>query len=372
MQNAQGGAGQRIDVLIVTAVPEEYAAVLAVDTGALEGRPWEARKASTGLEIRVRPFAAVGGGVLWIAVTQALGMGGVEAVSAAGQLLPELGVRCLAMCGVCAGWRGKVALGDVIIADRMWTYDTGKVKVEVDAKGRRSERERGDTTMFLLKPASWTQDAERFVVDPAAGWLAARPRSYEAQGDWVLERVLVGVDPVADVDSQEKCADFDAVLARLWKKKLLEDGTLKLTKAGRKHIERVLLRHRRKLPEPAAFRTHVGPIASGSKVVEDAGIFERLSASVRKVLGLEMEAAAIGALAHARGLAYAVVMKGVMDHADPDKSDNFKAFAAQASAECLIAFVRAHLPTVEDGEDEVLVRARRRCRSPRRRGQRRC
>jgi nucleoside phosphorylase len=296
----------------------------------------------------------VGGGVLWIAVTQALGMGGVEAVSAAGQLLPEHGVRCLAMCGVCAGRRGEVALGDVIIADRMWTYDTGKLKVDVDAEGRRSEHERGDMTMFLLKPAPWTQDAQRFVVDPAAGWLAARPRSYEAQGDWVLERVLVGVDPVADVDSQVRCADFNAVLARLWKTKLLEDGTLTLTEAGRKHIERVLLLHRRKLPEPAAFRTHVGPIASGSKVVEDAGIFERLSTPVRKVLGLEMEAAAIGALAHARGLDYAVVMKGVMDHADPDKSDNFKAFAARASAECLIAFVRAHLPA-GDGEDEVLV-----------------
>ena len=37
-------------------------------------------------------------------------------------------------------------------------------------------------------------------------------------------------------------------------------------------------------------------------------------------------------------------MKAVMDHADPDKSDNFKAFAARASAECLIAFLRQHLP----------------------------
>jgi hypothetical protein len=48
-------------------------------------------------------------------------------------------------------------------------------------------------------------------------------------------------------------------------------------------------------------------------------------------------------------------MKGVMDHADPDKSDNFKKFAARASAECLIAFVRAHLPIEGDAEDKVLV-----------------
>src|SRR5579862_9003424 len=108
---------QRIDVLLVTAVPDEYAAVLAVDTGAADGTTWEARTASTGLELRVRPFVAADGGLLWVAVTQGLGMGGVEAVSAAAQLVPELHVRCLAMCGVCAGRRGDVALGDVIIAD---------------------------------------------------------------------------------------------------------------------------------------------------------------------------------------------------------------------------------------------------------------
>lgn len=108
-------AMQRVDVLIVTAIREEYAAVRAVDTGAVAGSAWEARTAPTGLEMRVRPFVAAGGGVLWVAVTQALGMGGVEAVSACAQIVAAYQVRCLAMCGVCAGRRGEVALGDVII-----------------------------------------------------------------------------------------------------------------------------------------------------------------------------------------------------------------------------------------------------------------
>jgi hypothetical protein len=42
---------QRIDVLIVTAVADEYAAVLAVDTGAAEGTAWEERTASTGARL---------------------------------------------------------------------------------------------------------------------------------------------------------------------------------------------------------------------------------------------------------------------------------------------------------------------------------
>ena len=93
----QAGAGQRIDVLIVTAIREEYAAVRAVDTGALPGSTWEARTAPTGLEIRVRPFTAAGGGTLWIAVTQALGMGEMEAVAVCAPLVATYQVRCLAM-----------------------------------------------------------------------------------------------------------------------------------------------------------------------------------------------------------------------------------------------------------------------------------
>ena len=81
--------------------------------------------------------------------------------------------------------------------------------------------------------------------------------------------------------------------------------------------------------------------------MEDAEIFPLLADGVRKVLGVEMEAAAISALAHVQQLPYAVVMKAVMDHADPNKSDNFKPFAARASAECLIEFLRKHLPPRE-------------------------
>jgi hypothetical protein len=31
------------------------------------------------------------------------------------------------MCGICAGYREKVALGGVIVADLLWTYDEGKI-----------------------------------------------------------------------------------------------------------------------------------------------------------------------------------------------------------------------------------------------------
>lgn len=327
----------RIDVLIVTAVPEEYAAVTAVHTGAAPSTTWQT---PAGQPYAVRDFE-VGGGVLRIAVTQALGMGGAHAAIASADLIEQHDVRCLAMCGV-------------IIADRVWQYDTGKRKAQT-VKGKRVVKEQGDIEMHRLHPPEWKLAAERFELDRSAPWLQQRPRSYEAQGDWVLERLLRGADPLSDAESKTKCADLEPVLARLWKLKLLKNKKLELTAAGRKHIEHVLLVNRGELPEPKRMEVRVGPIASGNKVIADDEIFALLSDSVRKVLGVEMEAAAIGALAWAKGLPYSVVMKAVMDHADTDKSDNFKAFAAMASAEVLIAFVRQNVPPRATGEDPILT-----------------
>src|SRR5262249_46309409 len=93
----------------------------------------------------------------------------------------------------------------------------------------------------------------------------------------------------------------------------------------------------------------------GNQVMQDDEIFARLSASVRKVLGVEMEAAAVGALAYTAELEYSVVMKAIMDHADADKSDNFKPFAARASAECLLAFVKQHVPPRATQDDPILT-----------------
>ena len=339
------------DVLIVTAVPEEHQAVL--DAGGGESN-WSHETGPMNLSVAFLDLGTEGGGSLTIAVTQALGMGGPSAVIAAATALKEYEVRCLAMCGVCAGRRGDVALGDVIIADRVWQYDAGKHKAGT-VDGRRVVEDQQDVEMYRLHPPAWKQAAERFQIDPKATWLSLRPRSYEEQGDWILERVLHGADPVADAESKTRCADLDRALARLWKMGLLADGTLELTEKGRKHIQRVLLVNRNALPEPKPLRVHVGPIATGNQVMQDDKVFERLAASVRKVLGLEMEAAAIGALAYTAGLEHSVVMKAVMDHADADKSDNFKKFAARASAECLLAFVKRHVPPRATRDDPILA-----------------
>lgn len=60
---------------------------------------------------------------------------------------------------------------------------------------------------------------------------------------------------------------------------------------------------------------------------------------MRKVLGVEMEASALGALGELHGLPV-VVAKGVSDYGDAFKDDRYRHFAARAAAECLIALLR--------------------------------
>jgi hypothetical protein len=105
------------------------------------------------------------------------------------------------------------------------------------------------------------------VPAEAKTWLDERPPACEAQADWILERLAKGEDPRSHPDLDLKAPDFGEVLKLLWKKKLIDDGTLSLSATGRTQIERLLLVHHRGLPGPSPFKVHVGPIGSGNKVV---------------------------------------------------------------------------------------------------------
>ncbi len=346
-------AGEQIDVAIVTAIKLEYDALLKVDAGALPGSTWERRPGPTGFEIAVRAFHTVDGDTLRFVATYALEMGGVATANAAAPLLLNYKPRCLAMCGVCAGRRGDVRLGDVIIGDRLWTYDTGAIVVEKDAAGRDVERLKADQFQYNLH-AIWKHRAESFQPIASETWLAERPRPYDAQGDWLMSRLLAGEEhPGNNAERSVLCADFPKVVTALRKRSWLEPHGLRLSETGRAYIEDRVLLHPEGLPEPEEFAIHVGPIGTGVKVVRDPQIFNKLSERMRKVIGLEMEAAAIGAIAHHHDVDRVVVMKGVMDYADPEKNDNFKEFAARASAECLVAFLRQNLPAYSKGEKAV-------------------
>lgn len=329
-----------IDVLIVTAVKEEYDEALKVDDGALD--QWLRETGPTGFEVAFRTYRTASGKPIRVALTRAIEMRGVAAANAAWPLIQEYKPRCLAMCGVCAGRRGEANLGDVIVGDVLYTYDTGAVVAEYDADGKRHERFKGEPCPYRLD-GRWKQRAESFVVAPDTGWLKTRPLSLESQGNWLLDRLFAGdTAPAEHPERAACCPAWKEAIARLRKLELVTSRGLALTAKGRVYVEELRLLHPDGRPTQPPFRVRVAPIATGSSVVRDQLIFERLSESMRKVVGLEMEAAAIGAIAHISDIRM-LVMKGVMDHGDEDKDDGFKSFAARASAECLICFLRENM-----------------------------
>ncbi|WP_239014962.1 hypothetical protein [Archangium violaceum] len=348
MSTTENGA-RKVRVVILTAITLEYQAALQVEAGAWEGSHWEEETGPNGLPVAFRTLRGKGGRPLRVAVAQAGDMGAVSATNALLPLVQRHGPRCVAMCGVCAGRPQKTNLGDVIVAERLFFHDTGKKipdKVQQDLK---TYNLREDWKVAL----EHFDFAGRFRNE---AWWKSRPVSYEWQENWVLAKLNEGIANPAELpECDEHCPQ--------WEKDML-DGTLSLTDKGQKRIGRILIKHRNRLPDTSPsgelipFKVHVAPMGSGNQVVEDEAVWSFISEHMRKTLGVEMEAAALGALAHAQRdwKLNALVMKGVMDFANHGRDDHFKEFAARASAECLIAFLREQLDVeVEPDVNDLLV-----------------
>src|SRR5258708_12212583 len=108
-----------VDVLIVTALKEEYDAVLMVEAGAAPNSAWVEGLPETKNRAARRYFIAADGGPLRIFVTQALDMGRSETANAAVPFLEKYAVRCLAMFGLCAERYRVFELRDVIVPDTL-------------------------------------------------------------------------------------------------------------------------------------------------------------------------------------------------------------------------------------------------------------
>jgi hypothetical protein len=250
-----------------------------------------------------------------------------------------------------------VALGDVIVADRVYSFDHGKLVATPAATGEELADFDHDIKTYNLERA-WQMDAAAFRGD--LGWAAhllpSRPRTKDAQRRWLLHALYAhehehGPEPRAHA---EHAAVFriDAPGATDWADRILElrrqgllapgPAVLKLTPAGRLEVEEDRLLYPRGAPPEPPLRVHVGPIATGNAVIEDPRVFGWLQRIGRKTIGLEMEAYAIGHVGDTLPRR-AIVAKAVSDHADGDKDDRFRAFACRASAAWLFAFLRRHL-----------------------------
>jgi nucleoside phosphorylase len=333
----------QVDVLIITALQEELNAVLRLGENGEAG--WSIKYDPSGYRYHERTFPLPKGESLNAAVAWS-GMGETAAAGRAHGLISLLSPLSIAMCGICAGRRGDVFLGDVIVADRVFSYDHGKLVASTE-NGHRVEKIFHDIETYNLDK-SWAMEASYF----RESWRfpEERPISLDYQRAWALHRLfehqVEGSDPpYRHPDVDKLCPRWSDVMKSLASKGLarIDAGNLVLTEQGEKIIREERIRNRGKLPEEPPFRVHVGPIATGKTVRQDPELFQSIAQSTRKVLGVEMEAAAIGWVAEFSGLPY-IIAKAVSDYGDADKDDGFREFASSASARFLIDFLLHHPP----------------------------
>jgi nucleoside phosphorylase len=334
------------DVLVMAALKEELDAFLSVAGGP---STWATEPDRDGFRIHSRTLLRDSGPSLRIVLAWAGAMGRTATAERARALIDQLNPSCLAMGGICAGRRGDVLLGDVILADRVFSYDHGKLVAVTSDTGARRESFFHDIDAYNLRH-TWAMDA---AYD--ASEFAQNVRDHETRPvllEWQcarLRRCLIdseaGLAPPPDQlpTRDELFPSWEKAVVRLEKEAqiVIHGGTLSLTEAGRSAAQRERLLAPRGPALDPPFQVHVGPIGTGSAVQQDPEIFDRLARVERKALGVEMEVSAIGLVAERTGIPM-VVAKGVSDYGDLTKDNSIRQFASRASARVVLSFLLSH------------------------------
>ena len=317
-----------VDLLIVNALQVEADAAEAALRAV--GVALQTSKIDLGAPYLIGKIATTGGECS-IGLARPTRMGAVPVATVASSLVGQLKPICLAMSGVCAGNPDSVALGDVIVAEIAYAYDEGK---------RTNSGFEGDHRQIPL-----TDNLHRLAQELSVQGLSTFGVATEDERRaWLLEQLAAGLSPTRHParDRYLGGALWGEIVRRLEREELIQrvGSEFELTPLG---IEAVEARraYSRSPIERLPFAVHVGPVASGNAVVKDGVTWGSLKAwGVRTVLGLEMEAAAIAQVAYRLDVPYWLVVKGVMDYADPKKDDRFKPFAALASAQVLVRLLQ--------------------------------
>ncbi|MET0426837.1 MAG: hypothetical protein ABW046_23420 [Actinoplanes sp.] len=329
-----------VDVLVITARPVEFTAVRNTATGRPGVLSWQPRDEHGSAPYLTGDYRTAGGRRLTVALARPTRTGGRSTAPIATTLANRLKPACLAMAGVCSGSPSRTLPGDVVIADRVYEYDEGRL---------RSADFEGDHQQYQLDNR-WLRAAQDFRPDALTCYGPAGDREVLT---WLLERLDRGEDPARHQarDRYLPPGTFRPRMAFLTREGLVEEDGVRwaLTGRGRTFLHRQTeedVRPAARLP----FAVHVGPMASGSAEIEDPRIWPRLRAmGIRSITALDQEAATVATIAHQHRIRHWLVAKGVTDQAEPGRDSRYEDFAAHASAEVLWALL-ADLVPAANGE----------------------
>jgi nucleoside phosphorylase len=346
-----------IYVLIITALRDELKALKNCDDKG--GNSWEEDQDSLGYSYYKKTFKhGDGSSDVNILAASAIEMGENSVNELASRLISELKPDYLAMTGVCAGNKEDVFLGDVIVADRVFKFDHGKLIASyqnIEGKQFRTEEIFHDIRTYNLNPL-WKSKIQDFSQDWTDTIQTSRPKSYQHQERWLLHRLYdyqensqADRHPQQHPDREGQCRDWKKVIERLRQQKLLEGESLTLTETGIKEVkeERLLNLKNERYKDRSIPKVHIGVIGTTSYVQKDPQIFDQLEKLQRKAIGVEMEGAAIGSVAEIRQIRM-IIVKSIQDYADYDKNDQFRFYAAETSARFLLAFLTTSNAVLKD------------------------
>lgn len=288
--------------------------------------------------------------------------GPVEASLHLHEILSEFRPRFAAMTGICAGDKKEAKLGDLVIADRAFTYDSGKIVVGEDGQSEHllDIETRGPDTTSL-------QYAQIFSTWKDSVAELKRPISKRQQHDWLLSKLLEDTTPrVDDIVPQEldtHAPNWRKIVSELQKGDspyLTADRTIRDT--TKVHALRY---GGEKFPftDPSDPECRIGPMASGSAVRRDDP-FAGVQMVVYKTIAIDMEGAAFyRAVADFLDIR-SLLVKGVADCADTDKDDSYHKYAAAASATYMLCFIKEYVtfnrmprlvPEMKQTQDETSI-----------------
>jgi nucleoside phosphorylase len=299
-----------IDVLIIIATQDEENALLSINE-------WKKVK----LRDEIDYFHTVMHN-LSIALVRGTNMGQTSASIIGQAAIYELSPKYIAMVGFCAGQQGKVQLGDIVVADKVYNYEGGK---------RTGEKETLPVIDSFNLHLPWIQKVERFGDEWRKNYDIKSPPSYEMQKHTIISRInKYNNKPFNpwEIGTKEELPNLKEILTDMLNDGLLvyEDCDLKRTDKGTIELTKFLREYEWSGSDNEP-KTKIGAIATGAKVQQWSGIFNVLTEQYdRKTIALDMESYAIAELAETNKRLPWIIAKGVGDYAKDGKALNNSLF----------------------------------------------
>jgi len=341
-KQAERSSGRHLfDVCIVCALAEEARAFMQILTQqcrihfekGYSQRSQYGYYSATILNYRAEP--------LTIHVSWSPRYGSVEVGLHLQRVLAECRPRFAAMTGICAGDKETVHLGDIVVAERAFTYDAGKFTH--DKHGQQLYAH--DTTTYQPR-SEVLQFAQMFDQwEAAVAKIRRRPRSKRQQREWLLNTLLATagrLDEIEEKALRRNAPDWREIVTEL------QQGDSPYLSQEWVLINPVRVHGLRYGTEEFPFKDplrstlHLKTMASGSAVRAD-NPFRSVQIPVRGAVATDMEGATFYRILTDFPVIHALLVKGVSDYADDDKNDAYHRYAASAAAAYLLSFIQEYV-----------------------------